>query len=88
MIKKNRGQYDHIKSFEDFKNEKVRIYYEIQYIQKKLQLRYMNYTSYATNPSRLIPILIARWVAPMLEGIQDIVTGLFKRNKGDKNAEI
>lgn len=83
MMKKNRGQYDHIKSFEDFKNEKVRTFYEIQYIQKKLQLRYMNYTSFATNPSRLVPIIIARWITPFLEVVQDSVTGLFKRHKSD-----
>ncbi len=83
MAKKNRGKFDDIKSFEDFQNEKVRVYYEIQYIQKKLQLKYYGFSSYLTNPRRFMPLIIARLITPLFEILQDNFSGLFKRNKGE-----
>jgi len=80
-MNQNRNRYAHISSFEDFENEKIKLYYQIKLSEKKLELRYIELTSFL-NPLRLVPFLVNSWLTPIVASIKNLVVGLF-RHKAD-----
>ncbi len=73
----SRNSYSHIRSFEDFENEKMKLYYQIKLSEKKLELRYIELLSFL-NPMRLVPLLVSSWLTPMVVSLKDLIIGLFR----------
>lgn len=75
----SRNSYSHIKSFEDFENEKMKLYYQVKLSEKKLELRYIELVSFL-NPMRFVPFLISSWLTPLAVSLKDFILGFFGRN--------
>lgn len=82
----SKNSYNHIKSFEDFENEKIKLYFQIRLSEKKLQLRYIELTSFL-NPMKFIPLLLSSWVSPLIESVKNIVIGFFAKDKMGTNSD-
>lgn len=80
----NRNSYNHIRSFEDFENEKMKLYYQIKLSEKKLELRYIELTSFL-NPMRFVPLLINSWLAPIAASIKNLIVGFFTNKESESN---
>jgi len=80
----NRNSYNHIRSFEDFENEKMKLYYQIKLSEKKLELRYIELTSFL-NPMRFVPLLINSWLAPIAASIKNLIVGFFTNKENESN---
>ncbi|MCU4158115.1 hypothetical protein J1N10_19225 [Carboxylicivirga sp. A043] len=72
----NRNSYNHIKSFGDFENEKMKLYFQIRLSEKKLELRYIELVSFL-NPMRFVPFLVNSWLAPIATSIKNLIIGFF-----------
>ncbi|MCG8578705.1 MAG: hypothetical protein MI866_02235 [Bacteroidales bacterium] len=75
----SRNSYSHIKSFEDFENEKMKLYFQIKLSEKKLELRYIELVSFL-NPMRFVPFLVNSWLTPIALSIKNIIIGFFTKN--------
>ncbi len=83
-MKLNRNSYSHITSFEDFENEKIKLYYQIKLSEKKLELKYIELTSFL-NPMRFVPFLINSWLAPVAASIKNLLFGFFRYKESEPN---
>ncbi|WP_439185152.1 hypothetical protein [Carboxylicivirga taeanensis] len=75
----NRNSYGHIKSFEDFENEKIKLYYQIRLSEKKLELKYIELVAFL-NPMRFVPFLISSWLTPLTASLKNFILGFFTNN--------
>ncbi len=75
----SRNSYTHIRSFADFENEKMKLYYQIKLSEKKLELRYIELLSFL-NPMRLVPFLVSSWLTPMVVSLRDLIVSFFRKN--------
>lgn len=80
----SRNSYNHIKSFEDFESEKMKLYYQIRLSEKKLELRYIELVSFL-NPMRLVPFLVSSWLTPLAVSFRDLIIGFFTRSSQSTN---
>lgn len=78
----NKGQYSHIQSFKDFKEEKVQLYYNVQLTKKKLELTLFNIRSNLSLEKVLYNLLLNNVVDPMFFSVKNLVTGWFSKLKG------
>jgi len=88
----NKGQYSHIQSFKDFKEEKIQLYYNIQLTEKKLELTLFNIRSRLSLERVLYNLLLNNVVDPMFLSVKNMVIGWFRRfreriNGGTKDRE-
>jgi len=74
----SRNSYNHIKSFEDFENEKMKLYYQIKLSERKLELKYIELTSFL-NPMRFVPFLVSSWLNPIALSIKNLIVGFFTK---------
>ena len=77
----NKGQYSHIQSFKDFKEEKVQLYYNIQLTEKKLELSLFNIRSRLSLERVLYNLLLNNVVDPMFLSVKYMVIGWFRKLK-------
>lgn len=77
----NKGQYSHIKSFKDFKAEKVQLYYNIQLTEKKLELTLFNIRSRLSLERVLYNLLLNNVVDPMFLSVKKMIVGWFNKLK-------
>jgi len=75
-MKLNRNSYSHISSFDDFENEKIKLYYQIKLSEKKLEMKYIELTSFL-NPMRFVPYLVNSWLTPVATSIKNLILGFF-----------
>lgn len=80
MTNPSRNRYEHIESFEDFENEKMKLYYQIKFSERKLQLKYIE-LGLLLSPARLIPLLVSEWVNPVVTMIKNFIAQFFGGNK-------
>lgn len=73
-----RNKYSHIESFEDFENEKVKLFFQIKLAEKKLELKFLDLSA-LLNPMRLIPMLLNEWLTPFYGYARDWISSFFKR---------
>ena len=81
----SRNSYNHIKSFEDFENEKMKLFYQIKLSERKLELKYFELTSFL-NPIRFVPFLISAWLGPVLVSFKNMIVGFFT-NRDKKQSD-
>ena len=74
------NKYNHIESFEDFENEKMKLYYQVKYSEKKLELKYIELTM-MLSPVKLIPMLVSEWLNPIMTFIKNFIGHFFHRKK-------
>ncbi|WP_289053878.1 hypothetical protein [uncultured Carboxylicivirga sp.] len=79
----SRNSYNHIKSFEDFENEKMKLYYQVKLSEKKLELRYIELASFL-NPMRFVPFLVSSWITPLALSLKNLIINFF--SKEDKQS--
>jgi hypothetical protein len=81
----SRNSYSHIKSFDDFENEKMKLYFQIKLSEKKLELRYIELASFL-NPMRFVPFLVNSWLSPIAMSIKNLIIGFFTKNNTNCSA--
>ncbi|MCU4166483.1 hypothetical protein [Carboxylicivirga caseinilyticus] len=86
MMSKTNNRYDHIQSFEDFENEKMKLYFQVKYSEKKLQLKYLE-LSMMLSPAKLVPILVSEWLNPVMSFIKSFIGQFFHRKKTSEKEE-
>ncbi|MBK3518115.1 hypothetical protein [Carboxylicivirga marina] len=74
----SRNSYNHIKSFEDFENEKMKLYYQVKLSEKKLELRYIELASFL-NPMRFVPFLVSSWITPLALSLKNLIINFFSK---------
>lgn len=79
------NKYGHIQSFGDFENEKMKLYYQIKYSEKKLELKYIE-IMLLLSPAKLIPLFVSEWLSPMMSFIKSFF-GHFTHHKGNAEKE-
>ncbi|TLX74374.1 hypothetical protein E9993_12865 [Labilibacter sediminis] len=79
-----KNRYSHIKSFEDFKKEKMRLYYEVQLSEKKLEIKRLELKEYI-NPIRLFASIFQELAKPMFEFVQSMISKFFSKKKDEAN---
>ncbi|TAJ07905.1 hypothetical protein DMA11_22005 [Marinilabiliaceae bacterium JC017] len=79
MTKRKNNPYSHIHSFQDFENEKIRLFYQLKLTEKKLEIKSIELGVYL-NPMNLVPALLSDWLKPVLIYIKDYVVNFFKKN--------
>ncbi len=72
------NNYQHIESFKDFENEKIKLYFQIKLVEKKLELRYLELGN-LLNPMRVIPMLFSQWMTPISSAIKGLVSGFLNK---------
>lgn len=64
--------------------EKMRLYYQIKYSEKKLELKLLE-LGYSLHPARLVPALISQWTRPLIAELKlrlrDMIFHRKKRSK-------
>jgi hypothetical protein len=79
-MKNKKSHYRHIKSFKDLEEEKLRLFYQVRYSEKKLQLKMLE-MGYFLHPARLVPSLISEWTRPLLLELRLRIRDFFFRKK-------
>jgi hypothetical protein len=78
MKSSNITPYSDIESFEDLRNEKMRLSYEVRIAKRKIDVAVMELSS-ALSPVRLLSNLLAEWMQPISAGIKQWLEGFFSR---------
>lgn len=86
MTKQRNNPYSHIQSFKDFEIEKMKLYYQLKFSEKKLELRYIELTS-LMNPLRFVPALLREWASPIIEYIKNMAIRYFQSPETDHSEE-
>jgi len=73
------GKYRNIRSFKDFEDEKLQLYYNIQIAEKKLQLTLYNIRMRFSLEKVLYNLLLTNVVDPIFFSVKNMVTGFFGR---------
>ncbi|WP_066627457.1 hypothetical protein [Labilibacter marinus] len=79
-----KNSFSHIKSFEDFKEEKVRLQYEIRLTEKKLEIKKMEFKSYI-NPIRFFSSIFKEMGKPIMEFVKAYISGYSEKKKTKKS---
>ncbi|WP_430811770.1 MULTISPECIES: hypothetical protein [unclassified Carboxylicivirga] len=83
-MNQSKNSYNHIRSFADFENEKMKLYYQIKLSEKKMELRYIELLSFL-NPMRFVPFLVSSWLRPISTYFKNIIFSFF--NRGETNSQ-
>lgn len=75
-----RNNYSHIKSFADFEDEKMRLFYQIRLSEKKMTIKKMELQEYL-NPMRLISALISELSMPLFGFLKSMVQNFIHKKK-------
>ena len=75
-----RNNYSHIKSFADFEDEKMRLFYQIRLSEKKLKIKKMELQEFL-NPIRLVSALVNELSKPLLGMLKSMVQNFFHKRK-------
>jgi len=70
MTKLNRRSYSHIKSFRDFKNERVRLNFELKLAEKNMEIKCIEFGVYF-NLLKQLPALLGKWFTPIMSFIDN-----------------
>jgi hypothetical protein len=73
------GKFRNIKSFKDFEDEKIQLYYDLQLKEKKLQLTIFNIRMNFSIEKVLYNLLLTNVVDPIFLGVKNSIFGLFGR---------
>ncbi len=80
----SKNSYEHIKSFADFKDEKMRLFYQIRLSEKKLKIKKMELQEFL-NPIRLVSALMSELSRPLFGLLKSMVQNfIHKRKKASK----
>ncbi len=89
-MKNKRPDFSQIQSFSDLEEEKTKLYYQMRYSQKKIELNLLE-LGYILHPARLIPSLISDWTRPLIKELKlklrDLIFSRKKRRKSSKREE-
>ena len=86
MKKQRNNPYAHIQSFKDFEIEKMKLYYQLKFSEKKLELRYIELTS-LMNPFKLVPALMSEWLSPVVTYLKNIIASYFHSPEAENNEQ-
>ncbi len=86
MTNKSNNKYSHIESFEDFENEKMKLYYQVKFSEKKLALKYIE-LGMLLSPARLVPMLVSEWLQPIITLFKNFIGQFFSRKPHDSSKE-
>ncbi len=78
------NNYSHIKSFADFREEKMRLYYEIRLAEKKLEIKKLELREFL-NPFRFASSLFTELAKPIFLFIKSVTIGFFEKRKSKKD---
>ena len=78
------AKYRNIKSFKDFEEEKLQLYYDLRLKEKKVQLSLYNIRMNFSLEKVLYNLLLTNVVDPVFLGVKSIITGWFSRLRGKK----
>lgn len=70
MTKQNKRSYRHIKSFQDFENEKVRLHFELKQVERSMEIRCIEFGVYF-NLIKHVPVLTSKWLTPIISFIKN-----------------
>ncbi len=85
-MKQKNNPYSHIQSFEDFENEKLKLYFHLKLSEKKLEIKYIELGTYL-NPIKLVPVLMSEWLAPIVTYFKNLATNLFHTREASANSD-
>lgn len=77
-----KNNYSHIKSFNDFRDEKMRLYYEIRLSEKKLEIKKLELKEYI-NPIRFISSVFQEFAKPLFDFLQSLLKRFFVKEKNE-----
>jgi hypothetical protein len=83
---KNSSRYSHIKSFKDFETEKMHLYYQIRFAERKLELRSIELQMYL-HPVKLAKTLFSSIIEPMFALIKQVIGNWFGKTDRTTNEE-
>ncbi len=86
MKNKNPG-FRQIQSLADLEEEKTKLYYQMRYSQKKIELSMLE-LGYSLHPARLIPNLISDWTRPLIAELKLRLRDLIFRRKKSRKREM
>jgi hypothetical protein len=75
------GKFRNIRSFKDFEDEKIQLYYDLQLKEKKLQLTLFNIRMNFSVEKVLYNMLLTNVVDPIFLRIKNSVFGFFGRSR-------
>ena len=75
-------KYRNIKSFKDFEDEKLQLYYDLRLKEKKVQLSLYNIRMNFSLEKILYNLLLTNIVDPIFIGIKSSIAGWFGRLRG------
>ena len=78
----NTEKYRNIKSFKDFEDEKLQLYYDLKLKEKKVQLSLYNIRVNFSVEKILYNLLLTNVVDPIFLGIKSSIAGWFGRLRG------
>lgn len=80
-----KNRFSHITSFDDFKKERIQLYYEIKLSEKKLKIKSLELREYI-NPVRFISSIFQEITKPFFEYIQSFFSSFSKKKKAKKKS--
>ncbi|TRX70795.1 hypothetical protein [Carboxylicivirga sp. M1479] len=86
MMNLSKNSYSHIKSFEDFENEKMKLYFQMRLSEKKLQLKYVELSAFL-NPMRFVPFLVSSWLKPLALSFKDLIFSFFRPSQNFQTSD-
>jgi len=78
-------KYEHIKSFGDFREEKMRLYYEIRLSEKKMEIKKMELQEYL-NPIRFASAIFSELAKPLFGYFKSWVEDFIQQKRANKDA--
>ena len=79
-MKIQKNNYRQIQSFRELNQEKLRLYYQVRYSEKKIQLKMLE-MGYSLHPARLLPSLLSEWIRPLVNELKLRIRDFFFRRK-------
>ena len=81
-----KNDFSHIRSFSDFREERMRLHYEIRLSEKKLEIKKMEFQAYI-NPIRFFASIFNDIAKPLLDLFKGLLHGNKQKKKGQKKAD-
>jgi hypothetical protein len=75
------GKFRNIRSFKDFEDEKLQLYYDLQLKEKKLQLTIYNLRANFSLEKVLYNLFLTNVVDPLFFNVKSMIFGMFGRLK-------
>ncbi len=81
-----KNNYSHIRSFGDFREEKMRLFYEIRLSEKKLEIKKMELKEYL-NPVRFASAIFNELTKPLFGFFKSFIDGFIQKRRGKSSEE-